>query len=169
MTTITKPNRAHQPSVPPSLLSTPPIYLTLFQHHCTLHSINSLTTLPSTTFGHLAPSSMIPDPLQITTLIILSSPTTKSSVRDGGPRSFATPRGHISTVPWLPLRHCPPLDHHLQPQRNLLLLLPLGQVTLLPSKLLQPCTLSHSIPTQHGCEAKQRWEFAGVDARWWRA
>ena len=72
-----------------------------------------------------------------------------SSVDDGAPRSFATPRGRISTVPGVPLGHCPPLDHHVQLEWHLLLLLPLGQTPLFPSILLRPpsCWLPHPILT----------------------
>jgi len=91
---------------------------------------------------------MVPGPLLLQTT---TSPPTQSP-HDGGPRSFPIPRRHISTVPRLPLGHCPPLDHNLQPQRHLLLLLPLGQATLFSpiSRSPPPYTLPHPIPTLHG-------------------
>ena len=91
---------------------------------------------------------MVPGPLPFQTAT--TSPT--QSVHDGGPRSFPIPHRHISTVPGLPLGHCPPLDHNLQPQRHLLLLLPLGQATLFSPISLSPppCTLPHPIAALHG-------------------
>lgn len=67
---------------------------------------------------------------------IASQYQSKEAVLDGQSGSFPVPRGRISTVPGLPARHRPPLDHHLQPKRHLLLLLPLGQAPIPPSILL---------------------------------
>lgn len=61
-----------------------------------------------------------------------SSAAAASDSSDGEPGFFATPRGCISAVLGLPSWHSTPLDHHLQPQRNLLLLLPLGQAQITP-------------------------------------
>jgi hypothetical protein len=60
--------------------------------------------------------------------------STWSSCQDGEPpRFFATTSRHISAVYGLPTRHRPPLAHHLQLKWHLLMLLPLGKVSLTPS------------------------------------
>jgi len=134
---FTKPNQTHR-------------YIYLFRTSLSLLYI-SLQHISHFTFSFLFYSpltSMVPGPLLLQTTT--SSPT--QSPHDGGPRSLPIPRRHISTVPRLPLRHCPPLDHNLQPQRHLLLLLPLGQVTLFSPISLSSTryTLPHPIPTLHG-------------------
>jgi len=59
-----------------------------------------------------------------------------SSPHHGKPGYLAAACRRISTVPWLPLGHCPSLDHHLHPQWRPLLLLPLGQDPFPPSIFL---------------------------------
>ncbi|MED6139180.1 hypothetical protein PIB30_081504 [Stylosanthes scabra] len=103
---------------------------------------------------------MIHDPL----ILLLQHLTCK---KNGGPRSVSAPSGRISTFPGVPSRHCPSSDHHIHTQRRLLMLLPLGQVSLLPSIFLIP-PFPPSIPFlsyQIQPQRKEGRKLAGVDAR----